>query len=51
MEQLYSALINEQGYNPSQAVPVLTSYYKISEDKAWEVAKGYHAQQATLERR
>jgi hypothetical protein len=37
--------------NPSQAVPVLVEYYKISEDKAWCIARQFHAQQATLERK
>ena len=48
-EQLYAALLKEQNYNPSQIVPILVSYFKISEEEAWKFAKEYHAKEATLE--
>ena len=50
-EQLYVALLKEQGYSPSRIVPVLVEYYRISEDDAWEFSKKYHAKEATLERK
>ena len=48
-EQLYAALLKEQNYNPSQIVPILVNYFKISEEEAWVFVKEYHAKEATLE--
>jgi hypothetical protein len=46
--QLYRTLRREQGYNPSQAVPILVAYYKISEEDAWTIVKNYHARGAII---
>lgn len=50
-EQLYAALYKEQSFSPSRIVPILVEYYQISEDKAWDFSKNYHAKRATLERK
>ena len=48
-EQIYVALLKEQGYSPSRIVPILVSYFKISEEEAWTFSKNYHAWEAALE--
>jgi hypothetical protein len=42
--KLYKTLITEQQMMPSQAIKVLVKYYRISDDKAWEIARVYHEQ-------
>ena len=42
-EQLYRTLLIEQEMNPSQIIPILVEYYKMSEEEAWLVSRGYHA--------
>jgi hypothetical protein len=41
--QLYAVLIEQQKYNPSQAVKVLVHFKYCSSDAAWQIAKLYHA--------
>ena len=42
-EQLYRTLLIEQEMNPSQIIPILVEYYKMSEEEAWLVSREYHA--------
>ena len=41
-EQLYRTLLIEQEMNPSQIIPILVEYYKMSEEEAWLVSREYH---------
>ena len=40
---LYAVLIEQQQYNPSQAVNVLYKFRYCTIDEAWKIAKLYHA--------
>tara|TARA_Y100000114_G_scaffold128438_1_gene125487 strand:- start:398 stop:628 length:231 start_codon:yes stop_codon:yes gene_type:complete len=48
---LYAVLIEQQKYNPSQAVKVLVHFRYCSSDEAWQIAKLYHAKQGINEQR
>ena len=41
--ELYSVLIEQQQYNPSQAVKVLIGFNYCDVNDAWTIAKQYHA--------
>ena len=48
---LYAVLIEQQKYNPSQAVRVLVHFKYCSSDAAWQIAKRYHAKQGIHDKR
>ena len=47
---LYAVLIEQQQYNPSQAVNVLYKFRYCTIDEAWKIAKLYHAKQGIYAR-
>jgi len=48
--QLYAVLLEQQSYNPSQAVKVLVGFKYCTTDEAWTIAKLYHAKKGIYDR-